>query len=360
MRHRFVLLLPLIAACEPPGPVRVGVVVSEYPSAAGSIAVEDHMSAGGDSMEAVIPLTPTPVAAGVALELAGQMAADPSVLAVVGHANSAASLAASQIYNRVGLVQIAPTTTAPVYDDAGPYSFRMVPGDDRQAAFVATMVREDWGDTRRIAAIYVNDDYGRGFYRALRPQLDSVVFEGVYGELADTTHLLQLIDEIVAARPDVLIWVGRPLRLRVVLQPVMAALPGLRAVCGDACDDSEVYDNVHGHFTGLRFVRFTDPYGSGSELEAMQRRYFAETATIATSEALLTYDAVRVVGAAVNSGARTRDEVRRYLESLGRELSPHPGLTGPIMFDSAGSVVREYHLAEAGENGVRAIPPRGR
>lgn len=360
MRRRFVPILLLLAACGQPEPARVGVVVSTHPSTAGLLAVADHAEAGGVPFEVVVRESPASTAADVALQLAGELVADARVLAVVGHSNSAASLAASQVYNRAGVVQIAPTTTATVYRDAGPFSFRMVPGDERQAAFVASAVDREWPDARRVATVYVNDDYGRSFYRELRPLLDTVAFEGVYAEMADTTHLLQLVQQIVAARPDVLIWVGRPLRLRVVLQRLRTSLPGLRTICGDACDDAVVYGNVNDEYAGLRFVRFVDPFGAGEGLQMLQDRYRAVTGVAATAEAVLTYDAVRVIGLAVDSGARTREEVRQYLMSLGRDRAAYTGVSGAIEFDADGSVTRDYKLADVHAEGVTAVivPPR--
>ncbi|HEX9108131.1 MAG TPA: ABC transporter substrate-binding protein, partial [Longimicrobiales bacterium] len=65
------------------------------------------------------------------------LVADPTVLAVVGHSSSKTTLAAAESYNRAGVVQLAPTSSAPVYVLAGPYSFRLVPSDENQAAFLA-------------------------------------------------------------------------------------------------------------------------------------------------------------------------------------------------------------------------------
>lgn len=360
MRRRLVPILLLLAACGQPEPARVGVVVSHSPSAAGLLAVADHEGAGGTPFEVVLRESPTSTAAEVALQLAEELVADARVLAVVGHSNSSASLAASQVYNRAGVVQIAPTTTATVYRDAGSFSFRMVPGDDRQAAFVASVLDREWSDTRRVAAVHVNDDYGRSFYRELRPFLDTIVFEGVYAELADTTHLTLLVQQIVTARPDVLIWVGRPLRLRVVLQQLRAALPGLRTICGDACDDAAVYGNANGEYTGLRFVRFVDPLDAGEDFRMLQDRYRAATGAQTTAEAVLTYDAVRVIGQALDSGARTREAVREYLMSLGRDRAAYAGVSGAIAFDADGSVTRSYGLADVHAGGVAAVtvPPR--
>lgn len=354
MRRRCLTLVAvlLLPACDAPATPAIGVVVSNRPALAAELAVADI---GGDVVEARLEHVPEPTAAAAALELAERLAADPRVVGVVGHANSAASLAASQVYNRVGVVQLAPTTTATVYADAGPWSFRMVPGDDRQAEFVAATVQALWPASERLAVVYVNDDYGRSFYRELSPRLENIVFEGIYAELVDTTHVVELMAELRAARPEVLIWLGRPLRLRIVLQQLRRDLPGLHVICGDACDDHVVYENENGAFTGLYFTRFTNPADTAARVVDVRRRYQQLAGQPAASEAMLTYDAVQLLAAAVRDGGSTREAVRTYLVSLGRDRPPFSGVTGPIEFEDDGSVRRLYDLGFVAADGVRAV-----
>ena len=79
-------------------------------------------------------------------------------------------------------------------------------------------------------------------------------------------------------------------------------------------------------------------------LAAFRARYEEYAGEAPGSEAILTYDAVSVVRAALRDGARTRDQVRRYLTELGVERPAFRGLGGPIAFDSTGTSVRPYLL----------------
>src|SRR5690606_26324498 len=250
---------------------------------------------------------------------------DPRIVAVIGHANSASSLAASQIYNAAGVVQIAPTTTAPVYGEAGPFSFRMVPSDAFQAEDLARARRHHWPDSR-VAVVHVNDDYGRGLQRVLRPQLDSVVYEGMYADNGDSTDVVRLSAALVDADAQLLFWIGRPSTLGMLLARVRTELPDLAVVCTDACDVASVYRNTGGRFTGIHFVRFTDPIASDSASIAFRDRYREVTGEVASSEALLTYDAVSLVRAALRDGATSRAAVREYLRSLGAARPAFQGL----------------------------------
>lgn len=347
----------MLAACGGTEAPRIGVVASSHPTR-GAIIAGDDLRADGLAVEPWVLPAPEPIAADMALAMAEQFAAERTVLGVVGHSNSAASLAASQIYNREGLVQIAPTTTATAYRNAGPWSFRMVPGDEQQARFLVRVAASVLPGAGRVAVVYANDDYGRSFFRELRPLLERApAFQGLYSEQADTAHLLALAREIVGVQPELLIWLGRPFRLRVVWDSIRSELPAMRVLCGDGCENGIVYENENGSFTGLRFVRFIDPEASDNDrLAAFQARYREETGIPATAEAVLTYDAVYAIGMALRGGANRRDDVREYLLSLGRGRPALQGLSGPIEFDENGDMRRSYLLAEVTAGGVIAVP----
>ncbi|MFQ3680107.1 MAG: ABC transporter substrate-binding protein [Pseudanabaenaceae cyanobacterium] len=65
----------------------------------------------------------------LAKKVAQQLGANPTVLGVIGHFGSEASLAAAPIYNQVGLPMISATSTSTQLSTAGPAIFRTVPSD---------------------------------------------------------------------------------------------------------------------------------------------------------------------------------------------------------------------------------------
>lgn len=360
MRRCVLLLLSAFsAACGDTAIPRVGVVVSTNPVHAAAVALADHTRDGLPPMDVIAHANPAPASADPSLVLAESLVRDSGVMAVVGHSSSTVSLAASQIYNAARVVQIAPTSTAPAYSDAGPYSFRLVPSDVEQARFIADAVRTGWPRAQRLAVIHVNDDYGRGLYRSMDSYLDGVVFRGLYAETPDTTHVTALADRLVKAAPHVLIWIGRPRRLQVLLAAVRPGLGQLQVICSDACDDALVYDNDDDGYTGIRFVRFIDPEAPDSALQAFRREYERRTAEPVAAEAVLTYDAVRLIGQAIADGARTGEALRRYLHSLGRSRPAYAGLSGPIRFNESGDVQRPYLLADVLPGGVVGVVPVG-
>jgi branched-chain amino acid transport system substrate-binding protein len=360
-----ILLLTLAACREPPGPLRVGVVLGEAGVEAAELAMRELQEAGRSGAARVelqiVPYLQTSATAPLeAIAAAEALANDPAVIAVVGHGNSAASIAAAQIYNSHHLPQLAPTTTAPIYGEAGSFSFRLVPDDTHQGRFLARVLLADTA-RRRVAMVYVNDDYGRALWKAVREALHGtpmqIVAESPVLE-AWTPGVLGLTAGAIAeARPQVVLWLARPNQLR-LFRPYFTPLAGdgIPFLAGDAADDAMLYDDWR-DFVGVRFVRFVDPFSPDPRLQAFRARYRAQTQAEISSDAALSYDGVKLVTGAILSGVRSREEMRIYLEALGRSRPPYPGVAGAVSFDERGDMRRSYLLAEVGPDGtVRPVP----
>ncbi|GLC27829.1 ABC transporter substrate-binding protein [Roseisolibacter agri] len=361
VRSRGLALLLVLGlwGCRDASRSTIGVAMGTDGVAAARLAAADVNAAGGiggDSLRLRVTEMEAVAAAQRAIRVADSLASDPAVVAVVGHSNSAASLAASQIYNARQLAHVAPTTTAPLFSKAGPYSFRLVPDDRRQADFlVAEIVRSG---ARRVAVVYVNDDYGRALQLAVRAQLDRhatpVVYEAPYLEPGDSAQLAVVARAAANARPDLLVWLGRPPQLARVLATLRPLRPALPVLGSDAVDLGPVYEQP-ARFSLVRFVRFVDPAGPAPSLQAFRARFVAASGHEPTAEALLAYDATMLLAAAMRDGARTRAAVRDWLADVGSARPAHQGISGPIAFDSAGDANRPLRLAEVRPDGVRAV-----
>lgn len=91
--------------------------------------------------------------------IAQKFVSDPRILAVVGDFNSSTSMAAAEIYNPGGLVQISPTASHPDFTAIGEYIFRAGTTQAMEGPFLAEWAVEDLG-IKSIASIYINNDWG--------------------------------------------------------------------------------------------------------------------------------------------------------------------------------------------------------
>lgn len=318
------------------------------------MAIEDASAEGGLPPLDTILLGESTNRAAPALEIAAQMVAVPGMVAVIGHSNSSSSLAASPIYNQAAVVQIAPTATSARFSEAGLFSFRLAPADPLQGALLARAVDSLQPAGARLALLYVNDDYGRGLREAFLERLDqgrhTVAFDQPHADHEldeDPASLERLVGETVellaGARPDALLWFGRAATLRRYLPALRARFGAIPILGGDAVSSFNRDDIATGLWDGIRYADYLDA-DANEAVRDFRARFAARFPLEARTAEVLSYDAARLVLAALRDGARSGEDVRRWLLSLGRERPPWPGLSGPITFSERGDIEREYVL----------------
>src|SRR3712207_2907787 len=101
---------------------------------------------------------------------------DPTVVGVVGHTGSGQTLEAAPVYadvedaGRRAVVAVTPTATNPAVTRSGDWVFRVCPTDDDAARALARFAA-DSVRAKRVAIVYRNDLFGRGFTRVIAPEL---------------------------------------------------------------------------------------------------------------------------------------------------------------------------------------------
>ena len=354
-----VACLSLLPACESParGPVVLTVAAGSTFLDGARLALEDGLAAGPiPGLDTILIPEPTN-RSDIALLHAGDLATIPGLSAVIGHGSSTASMAASQVYNDHEIVQIAPTSTTPVYSQAGPFSFRMVPSDVWQGRFLADAVAGAFPDGARVAVFYVNDDYGRG----LRAEFQARVDTDRYRVVVDIPHLGEDIREVdvengiaaaVEAAPDVVVWLSRAPDLQTFLPDLRRELGGIPIYGGDGIGIAIPAEDGFELWKGIYYSDFVDPEATPA-LREFGERIRERTGRSVTTTEILTYDAMGLLLAALRDGKRTGPEIRDWLDGLGRDRPPFQGISGPLSFDDNGDVERSYVLRVIGEAGPR-------
>jgi branched-chain amino acid transport system substrate-binding protein len=351
----------LLAGCGSQEPYRIAVVGGSGLPVAAELAVQDVNAAGGiagRTLELAIVDEPRDVQPRDAIAAAERLAADPSILAVIGHGGSGTSLAASQVYNARGVPQVAPTSSAPLFAQAGPWSFRLVASDEHQARFMARLVA-DMDSVRRVAVLYVNDDYGRALHAFLHPALRNanvdLVLESPFVKGPEFAASLDAtIAAVKHARPDLLIWVGLIDELQVLRPRLRAELPALRVFGSDGVSFIGAFADL-APFEGDWVVSYTDVNADRQPLRRVAARFEPMSGRALTDGAALMYDAVGIVADAMRAGARDREAIRNHLETYARGKRTYAGVTGDIAFDANGDARPAYVLLEITRRGARSI-----
>jgi ABC-type branched-subunit amino acid transport system substrate-binding protein/predicted Ser/Thr protein kinase len=124
----------------------------------------------------------------VARQLATTLASDPEILGVVGHGISDTALAAAEIYQKQGLVMVAPLSSAVQLSNAGSYIFRTMPSDRLTAkALVGYMLTRL---KKRKAVVFFNS--ASTYSTSLKNEFRDALF---YNDV-------DLLDEYDFSRPD--------------------------------------------------------------------------------------------------------------------------------------------------------------
>jgi branched-chain amino acid transport system substrate-binding protein len=161
------------------------------------------------------------------------------VVFVVGHVCSAASLAASKIYEKAGVIMISPASTNPkVTDQGGPNVFRVIGRDDQQGTIAGDYLAENHSSSR-IAIIHDGQAYGLGLAEFTKRQLNKrgvteVMFDSY---IADQKDYKSIVDKLVNKKIDVLYIGGYLVDIGIILRQAKKELPNLRLISSDALVD---------------------------------------------------------------------------------------------------------------------------
>lgn len=334
-------------------PVTFGVVLDTDGLRGATVAMDEINAAGGIKGHRIVLRDmggAQSTKARVAIETAETLAADPAILAVVGHTNSGASLAASQVYNARHVVQIAPTSSTPVYTNAGPYSFRLVGSDLHQAVFLANRVLARTPHPR-TAVLYVNDDYGRPLHAVLLERLREggivPVHDAPFVE-RDTATRAEMVRSLARTRPELLLWIGRAYDYAPLVDALASALPDVEVLASDGFAGGTVAaDSLH-RLDGVSYVRLVDVRRPSAALQRMRDAYRRAQWGQPSDQALLSYDAVLVLSEAVRHAGPRREAIREWLARVGGVLPAVAGVSGPIAFLPGGDRQPLYFMEEIG------------
>lgn len=151
-----------------------------------------------------------------AIAVASDLRDNSDVVAVIGHLNSAASLAAADIYNDDlrGVAAVSPASSSPRFSETGRWIFRVCPSDLQHGPALAGWIRENLRRDR-TAVLYANDDYGRGvldsFSQAYRDAGGQVITTDPFlpALIEDESELDPFIQRAITRNVDALVIAGQ-------------------------------------------------------------------------------------------------------------------------------------------------------
>lgn len=269
-----------------------------------------------------------------AAAVAQELVSDPRVVAVVGHVNSGAMMAAARVYDG-HMAAVATTATSPALTGISRWTFRVIPSDSLTgldiAAYMSRLGR------KRAAILYENDTYGRGLADSFR--------RGFTGDVVDmdpvsdrpgqdlepfvTWFKQQHVDLVFVAGTGASGLTFFKEARRQQIPADVAGGNGWATMVGNPLAE------------GAYFPTSFDEHDPRPEVQAFAAAYRKKFGEAPTAYAALAYDATELLGQAVDHVGPDREKIRDYLADL-RE--PYRGVTGPIRFGPGGDPVDKQML----------------
>src|SRR5690348_1888685 len=318
----------------------------------------------GMRMPAVVQTTQVAVAA--------RFRDDPAVIGVVGHTGSAQTMEVAPIYadaangGKHAIIAVTPTATNPQVTRVSRWIFRVCPTDVDAARALARFAIDSL-HVQRVAVVYRNDLFGRGFSRAIAPELNSssVTIAERDPYLANITEYQAYAARIARSGIEAVIFAGGGVDAADLVRAlhtesahpailgtddVASILDGVKPIVPNAtpvargrrrqrpleppaADDRAL-------FRGVRFTAFYDPTrAADGDAKQFAADYTHRFGVAPTPQAALAYDATMVIGRAELAVGPDRNRIRDWVASIGNTLPPLHGVTGDIGFDDHGDAV---------------------
>jgi branched-chain amino acid transport system substrate-binding protein len=263
--------------------------------------------------------------------VAEKFANDKRIVAELGDFSSPASMAASPIYQRAGLLQFGFTNSHPDFTKGGDYMFSTAPNQRDDAPFLATYTIKDLGK-KRIALLHLNTDWGKttsDLYEARAKELGAeIVYRDAY--LPTEKDFKTILTKVRDANPDALALISYYTDGAVITQQARAQGLNQTIVANGATYSPQLLELGGPAVEGLHTTSPWFPGGPRPEVGEFVNKYNERYGETPNFFAAIAYDAVKIVAHVVDKVGTDRKAIRDGMANL----KDYPSVMyGPISFD---------------------------
>ena len=268
-----------------------------------------------------------------ATPVATQIAGDDSFIGVIGGAFSGETRATKSIYNDGGVPMVSQSATATdlTQDDQVPVFHRLVPYDDYQGAAIAKYLTDELGATK-VFVVDNSEAYGEPLADRVEETLGDKMVQRDKTEVGQT-DFAPTISKMESAKPDAIFYGGYIAEAAPLLKQIRDAGIDAPFIGGDGLYGADFGKAVGDAGEGAVVMCPCAPIEGDSTFAADFEKEFGGAPGAYAAEG---YDAMSVFLAALDDGARTREEVQDFITDYTGE-----GLSKEIAFDENGDVPKE-------------------
>ena len=298
--------------------------------------------------------------------VATRFATDRRILAVVGHFNSACSLAGKGIYKNNGIVALSPGSTNVSVCEGSDWTFRNLYRDDFQGEFIANYIKNSLMEFQTVAILFDNDDYGRGLRDGFSAAAEKIEIEIVASEAydRDNTDFKAQLTSIKAKNPDMIFISGLYGQAGLIAKQAREAGITAQFFGADGVDSPDFLTIAGPAAEGTYLTTpFTFDLG-GDEAQQVALAFEEDYGVLPDTWAALTYDAMGMIADAIENTynadatlAENRKAIRDHLASLDTPEEGYKGITGLTYFDRNGDTVNKPAYVKIVKDGEFTTAP---
>lgn len=256
------------------------------------------------------------------------------VVAVIGEACSAASVAALKVADAHKIPMVSPSASSPALSKADDYFFRVVPPDEFQGKFTAKLMHDR--AIKKVSVLYVDETYGQALSSVFKKSFEAlggqIVSTGTFG--TNDTSVTTQANAVKAAKPDAIYLIANS------TPPAVASMKQIRALGvtvpfygSDGVNDKIILNEAGKAAEGLYVTAFSS--GTKTFKQALANAYPSDELLFAAAES---YDAFNAIYLAAQTGATTGPQIKEALMNVDFQ-----GVSGHIKFNQNGEVTEAEH-----------------
>lgn len=249
--------------------------------------------------------------------VAQKFVADSKIAAVIGDFSSPASMAASPIYQRAGLVQLGITNSHPDFTGTGDYIWSNTSNQRDDAPYLARLTVQDL-QKKKLAVLYQNTDWGKTTVDLFIGKAEELGAEIVVKEayLTSEKDFRPILTKARDANPDALVLISYYNDGALIAQQRQSV--GLDAtVVGIGSVYSPQFirlggEAVEGVYTATRFY----PGEPREEVQRFVEAYREKYGEDPDSFSAVAYDGIKILAQVIEQYGAGRKEIRDGLEAV--------------------------------------------
>jgi branched-chain amino acid transport system substrate-binding protein len=254
------------------------------------------------------------------------------VPAVIGELSSTVTLALVPIAERNKVVLLSEGSNSNKLSGAGGYIFRIYPTNTEEGQKLVELALSS--NLTNGAIIYINNDYGTELESAINQNFTKnggtvAISEGFN---PGATDFRTQLTKIKAKNPNVIFLLGYTQESATIVKQSKEIGLKSQFLAADTFNDPEVVDWSGNASEGVIFVV---PSFDSKRWQDFNQKVMSKYGNNATIFTAMAYDAMSLLGAAMENSGITSDAIKTGLT----QIKDYPGVTGNITFDKNHDVV---------------------